>query len=61
MQQRPMGPKGTFTDEQKKRSILYAFSMASTAVDKNEENKKLYETLRDDIEGTPRKDNRQES
>ena len=55
MQQRPMGPKGTFTDDQKKRSILYAFSLASSAVDDSEENKKLYETLRNGLKEVPQK------
>ena len=55
MHQRPMGPKGTFTDDQKKRSILYAFSLASSAVDDSEENKKLYETLRNGLNEVPQK------
>jgi hypothetical protein len=55
MQQLPMGPKGTYTDEQKKRSILYSFSLTSSAVDDSEENKQLYETLRDGIEEAPQK------
>jgi hypothetical protein len=55
MQQAPMGPKGTYTDEQKKRSILYSFSLTSSAVDDGEENKQLHETLRDGIEEAPQK------
>ena len=55
MQQRAMGPKGTYTDEQKKRSILYSFSLVSSAIEDSEGNKQLYETLRQGINEVPRK------
>jgi hypothetical protein len=55
MQQRAMGPNGTYTDDQKKRAILYSFSLVSSAVDDSEENKKLYETLLNDVNEIPRK------
>ncbi len=55
MQQRAMGPKGTYTDDQKKRSILYSFSLVSSAIEDSEENKQLYETLRQGINEVPRK------
>ncbi len=55
MQQRAMGPKGTYTDDQKKRSILYSFSLVSSAIEDSEDNKQLYETLRQGINEVPRK------
>lgn len=55
MQQRAMGPKGTYTDDQKKRSILYSFSLVSSAIEDSEENKELYETLRLGVNEIPRK------
>ena len=55
MQQRAIGPKGTYTDDQKKRSILYSFSLVSSAIEDSEENKQLYETLRQGINEVPRK------
>ncbi len=45
MQQRPDGPNGEYTDEQKKRSILYSFSLMSSSVGNPDEDKEILKNL----------------
>lgn len=50
MRQLPEGPDGTYTDEQKRRSIAYSFAHLASAIEPTEANKKLLQQLVDAID-----------
>lgn len=56
MQQIPMGRDGRLTDEQRRRSVRYAFDQLAGFVDDSEENRELSEQMREGLSPKPEDD-----